>query len=118
MRVPMKFLDMFQFQLGAIGRDAATIELPAFISFNSSLVRLGVECTDEFICDQIWFQFQLGAIGSCAWGCVVRFRIEFQFQLGAIGRFMLKYKYMFDSEFQFQLGAIGRRVEYNESTKN
>ncbi len=54
------------------------------ISFNSSLVRLGVT---EIICEVVTslFQFQLGAIGSGEGVNKLVPVFQFQFQLGAIG---------------------------------
>ena len=83
---PNSTVTMFQFQLGAIGRvyriqvpTIYVVSIPAWCdwedrdkqeydvitSFNSSLVRLGVELFRSIKQVVKMFQFQLGAIGRC-----------------------------------------------------
>ncbi len=53
---------LFQFQLGAIGRNTPDLSLTYAEGFNSSLVRLGANAEATYA-EQMEFQFQLGAIG-------------------------------------------------------
>ena len=121
--------DLFQFQIGAIGRMLQAIVIQTQTSFNSRLVRLAAglrgACTRKILrfnsrlvrlagckyqllcCLDPQFQFQIGAIGSQWGGLLFGNQAEFQFQIGAIGRLQKPYTLSEVERFQFQIGAIG-----------
>ena len=117
----------FQFQYGAIGRSMLTDATDGVVSFNSSMVRLGViAClTITFI----WlFQFQYGAIGSPKCQAIPARDFRFNSSMVRLGdgkpvvqrlnekRFNssmvrlggnMNQTFSLTTKFQFQYGAIG-----------
>ena len=77
----------FQFQIGAIRRQAVVNGIKAIVCFNSKLVRLE------------------GRLSMPTWVLVA----GFQFQIGAIRSFMRIFHAMHTKRFQFQIGAIRRQ---------
>ncbi len=75
----------FQFQLGTIGRIWGLLKEEGVSSFNSSLVRLGV--CESLVFPELFdpFQFQLGTIGRSNLHSGLLELMPFQFQLGTIG---------------------------------
>ena len=95
-----------------LGATATKPNNTSSLSFNSSLVRLGVKSYREQIVDQLSFNSSLVRLGGsvCFWH-KKPWSAGFQFQLGAIGSFISFKLLVSDLLFQFQLGAIGSQIE-------
>ena len=127
----MPAISPFQFQYGSIG-SAGYYRIRIFIlSFNSSMVRLGVQqenctCHRSIVSIPVWFdwekqslieinnflefQFQYGSIGSLTQETVNEIINMFQFQYGSIGSDRAGIGFLCLRMFQFQYGSIGRMM--------